>query len=58
MGHPTFMYRRKDGGIDAQIFDSDDLPEGWVDHPDKAEDAGKEPEPADSAPKKRGPKKK
>lgn len=42
MGNPTYMYRRNEaGGIDAKIFDSDELPEGWQDHPGKCT----EPEP-------------
>lgn len=36
MSHPTFMYRRAETGeIDARIFNSDNLPSGWVDSPAK-----------------------
>lgn len=37
MGNPTWMYRLKDGAVEAKIFDSDDLPKGWVDAPPKVE---------------------
>lgn len=33
MGQPTYMYRLKDGAVEARIFDSDAIPEGWVDAP-------------------------
>ena len=36
MGHPTFMYRLKDGKVESRIFDSDAIPRGWVDSPTKA----------------------
>lgn len=35
MGQPTFMYRRKDGNVESKVFDSDAIPEGWVDTPTK-----------------------
>lgn len=42
MGNPTWMYRLdaqnrhgRPAKIEAEIFDSDDLPAGWVDSPDK-----------------------
>lgn len=33
MGHPTYMYREKDGEVEAKVFDSDSIPEGWADSP-------------------------
>src|SRR4051812_47866516 len=34
MGLPTWMYRRaEDGALEAAVFDSDALPEGWADSP-------------------------
>ena len=34
MGNPTFLYRAgKNGEVESKIFDSDDLPDGWVDSP-------------------------
>lgn len=43
MGVPTWMYRRtEDGSVEAQIFDSDALPEGWVDSPAKCVEAARQ----------------
>jgi len=34
--YPTWRYRRTaTGKVSAQIFDSDDIPPGWVDSPAK-----------------------
>lgn len=39
MGVPTFMYRRaEDGSVESRVFDSDAIPEGWVDSPAKVEE--------------------
>ena len=34
MGYQTCRYRKNDNGeIEAEMFDSDDVPDGWVDSP-------------------------
>lgn len=33
MGNRTYMYRLADGEIESKVFDSDEIPEGWVDNP-------------------------
>lgn len=35
MGEPTMMYKSKGGEIISEVFDSDDIPKGWVDDPAK-----------------------
>lgn len=35
MGVPTMMYQSKDGEVVFEIFDSDEIPKGWVDDPSK-----------------------
>jgi len=38
MGVPTYMYRKNaKGEVEAQVFDSDNIPKGWVDSPEKVE---------------------
>lgn len=41
MGVPTYMYRRKDGEVEARVFDSDEIPAGWADSPAKAHESTK-----------------
>lgn len=45
MGVPTYMYRLKDGKIEAEVFDSDEIPEGWVDTPETIEEPKKRGRP-------------
>lgn len=46
MGHPTYMYRRHESGeIEGAVFDSDELPNGWVDSPAKVDDETKVEKP-------------
>ena len=45
MGDPTWMYRKGPDGVQAEIFDSDEIPPGWVDTPDKAEEQPKRGRP-------------
>lgn len=40
----TYMYRLKDGEVEAKVFDSDNLPEGWVDSPAKCVEKPKKEE--------------
>lgn len=40
MGEQTWMYKRRYGRIESKIFDSDEIPEGWVDSPAKVAAAG------------------
>ena len=35
MGFPTMMYKLDKGEIVSEIFDSEDIPKGWVDGPAK-----------------------
>lgn len=35
-GHPVYMYRSgKEGEVESEIFDSNNIPKGWVDSPAK-----------------------
>lgn len=38
MGQPTYMYRLKDGKVESRVFDSDAIPDGWVDSPAKCKE--------------------
>lgn len=35
MGVPTVMYKLNEGKVESEIFDSEDIPKGWVDSPEK-----------------------
>ena len=37
MGEQTWMYKRRYGRIESKVFDSDEIPAGWVDSPAKVE---------------------
>lgn len=46
MGQPTWMYRRGAfGRVEARVFDSEEIPAGWVDSPAKLETAPKPAKP-------------
>jgi hypothetical protein len=51
MGHPTYMYRLNEGKVESQVFDSDSVPDGWVDSPAKV---GEKEEPKVVVKKKHG----
>lgn len=40
MGNPTWMYKRRYGKVESKVFDSDEIPDGWVDSPAKVEAVG------------------
>lgn len=35
MGVPTYMFKLENGELKSEVFDSEQLPEGWVDSPAK-----------------------
>ena len=45
MGFPTHRYRLNNGQVESKIFDSDAIPEGWVDTPAKLTKAEPKAEP-------------
>jgi hypothetical protein len=39
MGNPVYLYRVKDGEVEAGLFDSDNMPQrGWAESPDEAKE--------------------
>lgn len=44
-GEPTWMFRKGPYGVESRIFDSNQIPPGWVDSPAKCEEESA-PEPA------------
>lgn len=38
MGQRTYMYRLNGKNIESKVFDSDAIPEGWVDSPAKVKE--------------------
>lgn len=45
MGFPTCKYRRGafGRGVESRVFDSDDIPPGWLDSPAEVEEMAKTP---------------
>lgn len=54
MGNPTFLYKEENGEVIAKIFDSDDLPKGWVDDPAKVKKGVKDDNSANTNKRRSG----
>lgn len=42
MGYPKWQYEMRDGQVHGEIFDSEELPEGWFDTPKECREGAKD----------------